>query len=92
MNTLKAAKDIKKERNKIDTIDREIIKLLSKRFRIGKRLGKLKKKKGLRIADKAREIEVIEHAKRAVEHTDIDKKFIKSLFRDIIRYTRNKQK
>lgn len=92
MNILKAAKDLKKERNKIDTIDSRIIRLLSNRLKIAKRLGKLKKKKGLRIADKAREKEVIEHAKMAAEHTDIDKRFIESLFKDIIRYTRNKQK
>lgn len=84
-------KEIRRQRKKIDSIDSRIIKLLSGRVIIGKKLGKLKKSKGLRITDKAREREVIENAKAIAKHHDLEPEFVEELFRKIVKYTREKQ-
>lgn len=88
----KQNKALGKERRRIDTIDGRIIKLLSSRIKIAKKLCVLKKKKGLKICDGKREKEVIEHAKRMTKDTGLDEKFVERLFKDIIRYTRSKQR
>lgn len=88
----KQNKTLRKERGRIDAIDSRIIRLLSKRIRIARRIGKLKKKKGLKICDMEREKEVIEHAKRMIKDTGLDEKFVEMLFRDIIKYTRSRQR
>ena len=94
MSMLKMAKnhaEIRKQRRKIDSIDSKIIRLLSGRVIIGKKLGKLKKSKGLRITDKAREREVIENAKVIAKHHDLEPEFVGELFKRIVKYTREKQ-
>lgn len=84
--------NLNNNREKITTIDSRIISLLSSRIRIAKKLCVLKKKKGLKICDREREKEVIEHAKRITKDTGLDEKFVEMLFKDIIKYTRGKQK
>lgn len=88
----KQNKALRKERRRIETIDRRIIRLLSRRVSIAKKLGRLKKKKGLKICDRGREKEVIKHAKRMTKDTGLDEKFVEMLFKDIIKYTRSKQR
>lgn len=80
------------ERKKIDSIDKRILSLLSKRISIGKKIGAIKKSKGLRITDRERERDVIDHAKRMTRDTGLDEKFVENLFKDIIKYTKSKQK
>lgn len=87
----KKHKEIRIQRNKINSIDNKIIRLLSGRVMIGKRLGKLKKSKGLRITDKAREREVIDNAKVIAKHHDLEPEFVEELFKKIVKYTREKQ-
>jgi len=84
-------KEIKEHRRKIDSIDNKIIRLLSGRVIIGKKLGKLKKSKGLRITDKEREREVIENAKVIAKQHDLEPEFVEELFKKIVKYTREKQ-
>lgn len=81
-----------KERKNIDVIDSKIVGLISQRLKIAKKIGKYKKSKGLKIPDRKREREVIRHVRNKAKGENIDGKFIGSLFRDIIRYTRSKQK
>ena len=89
---LKLDKAIKKQRKNLDTIDSRMIRLLSRRIRIGKNIGKLKKSKGLKITDRARERDVIHHAKQMTRDTGLDERFVEKLFKDIIKYTKSKQK
>ena len=84
--------NLKKERKKIDTIDRKIMLLLSKRIKTAKKLKKLKKQQSLKITSRAREKEVIENARLMAKHHDLEPKFAEELFRKIIKYTREKQK
>mgnify|MGYP003956236835 CR=1 FL=1 len=47
-------------RKEIDNLDEEIIRLLKKRMRISKEVGKLKEKLDIPVEDKIREQEIIE--------------------------------
>ncbi len=51
--------EIKKFREKIDIIDKKIIRLLEKRFEIVKKIGVSKKKLKLPLTDKKREREIL---------------------------------
>ena len=83
---------LKKQRKNIDSIDKRIIALLSKRFRTAKKLKKLKKQQNLKITDRQREKEVIDNARVMAKHHDIEPEFAEELFRKIIKYTREKQR
>lgn len=83
---------MKKQRKKIDSIDRKIVSLLSKRLSIAKNLKKIKKQQNLKITDRAREREVIENARAMAKQHDIEPEFAEELFKKIIKYTREKQK
>jgi len=65
-------------RNMIDTIDKEILDLLERRFKYVKQIGKIKKKNGLKIADKKRENEIIS---KRIKQTKLNKNFIEKLYK-----------
>lgn len=83
---------IKKQRKKIDIIDRKIVSLLSKRLSAAKNLKKIKKQQNLKITSRAREREVIENARAMAKQHDIEPEFAEELFKKIIKYTREKQR
>ncbi|MFO8016713.1 MAG: chorismate mutase [Candidatus Woesearchaeota archaeon] len=83
---------LRKERKRIDDIDSRIISLLSKRKNLAGKLGRLKKGKGLKMTDKAREKEVMENARAMAREKGIDEQFTTELFRRIIKYSKEKQK
>ncbi len=78
--------ELKRLRGEIDALDREIVSLLEKRVRAAKRIGSIKAKRGLPIADPAREKEVLENATGG---TDLEGKFVKVLFSSIIEYCKH---
>ena len=51
-------------RKQIDEIDEEILTLIAKRMQKAKKIGEIKRTKGLKIKDSEREREVIEKWKR----------------------------
>lgn len=79
---------IKELRGKIDRIDRKIIRLLEKRVEVAGRIGKIKKRNGLKISDIGREKEIIKN----VSNSGIDKNFVKKLFGLIIEYCKDEEK
>ena len=83
---------LKKERKNIDSIDKKIIALLSKRFSKAKRLKNIKKQQNLKITDRQREKEVIGNARVMAKHHNIEPEFAEELFKKIIKYTREKQR
>jgi chorismate mutase/prephenate dehydrogenase len=46
-------------RKEIDKTDRAILKLLSKRMKLVRKIGKIKRKYGMRIVDRKREKEIL---------------------------------
>ena len=82
------ANKFKKFRGGIDKIDKRISKLLDKRAEIVKKVGKEKKRLGIKIVNKKREKEVLENVLRKGKN----KKFIRNCFESIIRESRKIQK
>lgn len=80
---------IDKLRNRIDGIDRKILKLIEKRADLAKNIGGIKKRNGLKISDSERERKVIENV---LSSSNIDKDFLKKLFRLIIKYCKDEEK
>jgi len=78
---------IEELRDRIDAIDRKIVKLLEKRVGIARNIGKIKRGEGLKISDDKREKEVIEN----VSNSNLDKNFVKKTFRLIIEYCKNEE-
>ena len=77
-------------RKKIDAIDKNIVKLLLKRFDLIKQIGDYKRRNKIKLIDKKRELEVINNIKKYSNKEN--KKFIISIFKNIINYSKKIQK
>jgi len=64
-------------RKEIDEIDLELIKLIEKRLKICKDVGKCKLKNDISVENKQREKEVIQ---KLISKTSLDKRFVSKLF------------
>jgi len=78
-------------RNQIDTIDKKIITLLGKRFKLVPKLAKLKKKEGLPIQDKKREVEMLSRLQKEAKKQKVDPKLVKKLYIEILKESRKIQ-
>lgn len=87
--TNKDKNDLEIGRDMIDLIDTRIMKLLKKRFEFTNKIGKYKKEKGLKIVDPKREAQVI---RNKITKSDLDKKFIKKLYKLIFEESYKSQK
>jgi len=83
---------IKELREKINAIDRDLLELISKRVDLAKKIGELKKEKGLPIADYKRELEVLERGKRLAEQLGLDAELMEVALRAIIGMCRKAQR
>ncbi len=73
----------------IDSIDKQIMRLLAKRFQIVGKIGKIKRKEVTAIVNKTREQELI---KRNSRNSGLNKKFVASLYRLIFKEAYKRQK
>lgn len=83
---------IKKLRNEIDKIDASIIKKISQRNKLSNKIGQFKSKLNKKIVDKKREQQLMLHYQKLCHHYQLNPKFIKQLFKLIIRHSRGLQK
>lgn len=82
---------IDKLRKQIDEIDEEILTLIAKRMQKAKKMGEIKRAKGLKIKDNEREREVIEKWKRKAKELNLSKEFVEKIVKEIIRESRDVQ-
>ncbi len=82
---------IDKFRKQIDEIDEEILTLIAKRMQKAKKIGEIKRTKGLKIKDNEREREVIEKWKRKAKELNLSKEFVEKIVKEIIRESRDVQ-
>lgn len=75
-------------RKKINHLDKKISALLEKRAEVVKKIGKEKKKLGIKIINPKRENKVLNN----VSNGKRNKKFVKQCFRKIIKESRKLQK
>jgi len=79
---------IEQLREKIDGVDARILALIEERVELAKKIGTVKKKKGLEITDPKREDEIV---RNLMGKTRLNKKFVKKIFQDIISYCRENE-
>lgn len=79
-------------RENIEKIDNNIIRLLSMRLKIVKKIGILKHRKGLRVVNYDREKNLMNLHRKHSQQNKIDPKFIDKIFNLIIRHSRAIQK
>lgn len=82
---------MKQIRQQIDGIDKEIIKLLSKRMKLAVKLGKFKKKEGLPVLDKKREEEMLKKLQKQAKKLGLDPKSVSKLYKEILKESRRVQ-
>ncbi len=71
-------------REEIDQIDLQMISLLSKRFELSQKIGRLKTEHGLSIKDSERERQILESIDQKLEE-DRHRESIKSIFRSLLK-------
>jgi len=79
---------LKELREEIDEIDNKLTMLLHKRVETAKKIGEIKKERGLSIKDREREKKVIE---KVVDKSRLDEDFIKDIYRRVIDYCRENE-
>jgi chorismate mutase len=78
-------------RKEIDKIDDEIISLLSKRNDLIRGIAKIKKELNKPVLDEKREKEIIERLKTTAKEKGLDESLIDSIFKTIMKNSRNNQ-
>ena len=81
---------LKSYRERIDVIDKKIVKLLSLRFNLAKQISSYKKKNKFEITDKKRELRVIKNIEKFSNKKH--QKFMVRVFKNIINYSKRIQK
>jgi chorismate mutase len=71
-------------RNKIDTIDDNLIRLLKNRVELCKRIGKIKEENGIAIKDLRREDEVYLHIMGNALELGLDPQKVEAIFKQIV--------
>ena len=81
-----------KFRSEIDTLDRQIILALVKRFKVVQKITKMKKEQGISRRDKAREDQLLENYKKwsSSQFSEAKLKEIRRLILKISRLDRNR--
>lgn len=82
---------LKEIREKIDTIDKEILFLLQERFLLVKKAKAAKAKLGLPIRDYKREKEILVELKKKSRELGFSSKFISEIYKKIIRESKRLQ-
>lgn len=83
---------LKEIREKIDTIDKEILFLLQERFLLAKKTKAAKTKLGLPIRDYKREKEILAELKKKSRELGLSSKFISEIYKEIIRESKRLQR
>lgn len=83
--------DLDRHRRDINKIDQDILKLLSKRQKLSKKIKEYKLKKNLKTIDRKREKEIFKELEKEASKYNLDKKFIRDIFKKIIKNSRKIQ-
>ncbi|MFA7314400.1 MAG: chorismate mutase [Candidatus Magasanikbacteria bacterium] len=85
-------KKIKCLRKKIDCVDKNILELLSRRFALTDKIGKIKKLENMTVEDKNREVEILKKYNELSEKLNLDKKFVYNFLQLILQESKIRQK
>lgn len=84
--------DIESIRGKIDRLDKKLLKLLVERFFLTKKIGRIKRNRGLAIEDLVREEEILSTRASEGEGLKVDSHFVRRLFKLILVQSKTLQK
>jgi len=84
--------ELKKYRREIDTIDEKILLLLQKRFGVVEKIGIIKARTHAPIKDKKRMKELYKKRMKIAKKYNLPPKLVKNIYRDIIRWSMDKEK
>ena len=70
-------------RQKIDSVDDDIVRLIARRVKLAEQVGKEKKKQGQQIEDRQREERILEHIKKIAGTEGINQTDIEGIYRQI---------
>lgn len=73
-------RELAKQRQRIDFADQGILRLLSKRMRLVRTIGEIKKKNGLPSLDEARWYELIENRVVLANKLGLDADFVRTMY------------
>src|SRR5256885_1354472 len=76
--------DVNRIRDKIVELDQEIVRLLKNRYENARLIGRIKQKRGLDYRDPEREKIILRKMERTATSLDIDSKFIRPIFEQIL--------
>ena len=77
--------EIGKIRRQIDVVDRQIMRLLSRRFQLSRRMGILKNKTGTAIIDTGREKQIYGRLLQMTKKSVLDSALVLGIWKNIIR-------
>jgi chorismate mutase len=80
-----ATEELLELRTSIDNMDAALIHVLAERFRLTKKVGKLKAEHDLPPSDKAREQSQVERLRHLASQADLDPEFAEKLFSFIVK-------
>jgi chorismate mutase len=75
---------LKDLRQIIDSVDDQILELVSSRAQLVKEIGRIKKEKSLEILDKQREAEIYDRLLNKAKEKDIDPEAVKKIWKALI--------
>ena len=84
-------KDLKELRKEIDSIDSEILELISKRFGISREIGNLKNSSGMKIYDPEREKEIAQKWGVEGKEHGLDGKMLMPILDSILSFSKHRQ-
>lgn len=76
--------EIKNLRNLIDSVDNQILELISSRAELVKEIGKLKKEKGIEVVDKNREDQIFSSLLKQAKSKGLEEDTIKKVWKSLI--------
>ena len=86
------SKDLNHFRKELDTLDKELIKVLEKRLKVVKAIGKYKSKNDLKPLDKKRWKKVLDSRIKLGKKVGLSSTFIKDIFNSIHKYSLSLQR
>lgn len=86
------ANSLEKWRKQIDKTDEELIKLLAKRFKITAKIGKLKRKLGLKPCDKQRESRMFKQRMALAGKLNLNTDMVIRVFKSVMKVVKKNHK
>lgn len=76
--------ELKQLRKQVDSVDKQLLQLLSQRVQICRAIGSIKKRQGLPVQDSRREQEVYQQVKAKAAQLGLNPAQIEAIYREIV--------